>query len=263
MPELPEAEVNRRRVEEHCLHRTIEEAVPGGNVTHIELPGDNERRRLVGRQFTETRRHGKMIFAGSRSGPWIGVHLGMTGRLVPYDERSDDGGAPDDPKFIIRFAGSRRLAFLNKRKLGWLRVLDDPDAFIAEQGYGPDALAVRAEDFARIIGGTRGAVKAALMDQRKLAGIGNLWSDEILFHTGIAPADTAADLADAKLGEMHEAMRLILTTVTEIEGAKRKLPRDWLIHVRIKGADCPRCDGSIVTAKVGGRTAYFCTSHQR
>ena len=76
MPELPEAEANRRRIEDQCLNRTIDDAVLGDNVSYIELPGDNERGRLVGRQFTQTHRHGKLIFAGSQSGPWICVHLG-------------------------------------------------------------------------------------------------------------------------------------------------------------------------------------------
>lgn len=263
MPELPEAEANRLRVEQQCLHRTIEAAVPGDNVSYIELPGDNERKRLIGRQFTETRRHGKMIFAGSKTGPWIGVHLGMTGRLVPYDDDdAGDGTAPEDPKFIIGFEGKRRLAFLDKRKLGWLRVLDDPDAFIADERYGPDALAISAEDFAHVIGGTGGAVKAALMDQHKLAGIGNLWSDEILFQSGIAPIRIASELSDRKLSEIHQIMREVLETVTATQMDYSSLPDDWLVHYRKKLADCPRCGGSIESRKIGGRTAYFCPKQQ-
>ena len=259
MPELPEAEANRRAVEENCLNRTIEEAVPGGNVTFIELPGANERARLAGHRFTQTRRYGKMIFAGSASGPWIGVHLGMTGRLVPFDE----GDPPKDPKFIIRFEGERRLAFLDKRKLGWLKVLDDPDAFIEAEGYGPDALAISREIFAEVIGGTRGAVKSALMDQHKMAGIGNLWSDEILMQTGVRPARSATEISEAKLGEMFDTMRQVLEAVIETSMDYDKLPADWLIKDRKKGADCPRCDGTIESTKVGGRTAYFCGKHQK
>jgi len=259
LPELPEAEASRRAVEEQCLDRTIEDAAPGANVTYIELPGNNERRRLIGQRFTLTRRHGKMIFAGSKSGPWIGVHLGMTGKLVPYDEGEDP---PRDPKFIIRFEGERRLAFLDRRKLGWLKVIDDPDAFIAAEGYGPDALAIAQDAFAQVIGGTNGAVKSALMDQRKLAGIGNLWSDEILFRTGIAPAHTASDLSDAKLAELFGAMREVLESVTDTCMDYAQLPDDWLIKNRKKGARCPSCGGRIESTKVGSRTAYYCPEHQ-
>ena len=258
MPELPEAEANRRRVEEHCLNRTIEAAKPGANVTHLELPGDNERKRLIGHQFTETLRHGKMIFAGSKTGPWIGVHLGMTGRLIPFDE----GDEPDDPKFVIGFEGQRRLAFLDKRKLGWLKVLDDPASFIAAEGYGPDALAIGKEDFARVIGGSKAAVKSALMDQHRLAGIGNTWSDEILFQTGIAPTRKGSDLSPHELGEIFAAMRRVLKTVSSTTPDKSRLPADWLNHRRQTGAKCPRCGGTIEAEKVSGRTAYFCNKHQ-
>ena len=259
MPELPECEANRRRVAEHCLNRTIE-SVELGEVEHMDMPGANERGRLTGRQFTETRRHGKYIFAGSKSGPWIAVHLGMTGSLRPFD-------APDDPpdyaKLVIAFEGDRRLAFRCPRKLGWVRVIDDPDAFLTEQDLGPDALEIGLEAFVDVIGSTNGAVKSALMSQKKLAGIGNLWSDEALFQQGIAPTRVARELDRDALADLHRATRRILQTVCDTGARYGDLPRGWLIpDHRDEGAACPRCDGTITKTKVGGRTAYFCDTHQ-
>jgi formamidopyrimidine-DNA glycosylase len=260
MPELPEAEANRLAVERNCLHRTIESAEPGDNVTHMELPGENERRRLVGCQFTETKRQGKLVFAGSKTGPWVAVHLGMTGRLIPFDE-SD--GAPDKTKFLIGSEGERRLAFRCPRKLGWLRVVESPEAEIERVGYGPDALAISEEDFADVIGGTSGAIKSALMQQKKMAGVGNLWSDEVLFQTGIHPERKASDLDRKALSEMYEALRKHLEAAVKTEADYSKLPKDWLVRNRDKGTDCPQCGGTITSAKVGGRTAYFCDRHQK
>lgn len=259
MPELPEAEANRRRIESECLNRTIEEAALGDNVTYIELPGDNERGRLVGRQFTETRRHGKLIFAGSRKGPWICVHLGMTGKLPPFEAPDEP---PDHTKFLIRFEGDRRLAFRCPRKLGWVRVIDSPDEEIERIGFGPDALQISEDGFAEVIGGTNGTIKGALMAQKKLAGIGNLWSDEILFQAGVHPETTASDLTDFQLSEMFKVMRDVLTGVCEAGADYSQLPRTWLIADRQDGADCPRCGGSIVKSKVAGRSAFHCDSHQ-
>ena len=259
MPELPEAEANRQRVERECLNRTIEAAELGDNVTYIELPGDNERARLVGRQFTETHRHGKLIFAGSKTGPWICVHLGMTGSLRPFDAPDDP---PDHTKFLVRFEGDRRLAFRCPRKLGWVRVVDSPEEEIERIGFGPDALDLSEKAFIEIVGGTNGAVKSALMAQRKLAGIGNLWSDEILYRTGVAPEHVASDIAKSKLVEMHGAMRDILRDVVKTDAAYSKLPDDWLIRHRKKGATCRTCGGTIVKEKVGGRSAYYCPDHQ-
>lgn len=259
MPELPEAEANRRRMERQCLDRTIEDAVPGENVSYIELPGDNERARLVGRQFTETRRHGKLVFAGSKTGPWICVHLGMSGKLLPFDAPDDP---PDHTKFLIRFEGDRRLAFRCPRKLGWLRVVDNPDEEIERIGFGPDALEVSCEDFVEVIGGTNGTVKGALLNQRKLAGIGNLWSDEILFDTGIMPDRKASSLDEKTLREMHRTMRDRLEKVVGTDADYSKLPKNWLVRHRRKGETCRKCGGTIASKSVGGRTAFYCKQHQ-
>ena len=260
MPELPEAQTNRRRIDDHCLNRTIEAAELGDDTTYIELPGDNERGRLVGHRFTQTRRHGKLIFAGSKSGPWICVHLGMTGKLLPYDEGEED--RPDYTKFLIRFEGSRRLAFRCPRKLGWVRVIDDPDAHIAEIGFGPDALEIGEDAFREVIGSTNGTIKGALLAQRKLAGVGNLWSDETLFQTGIHPATKASSLSDSQLGDLYIVMRDVLTGVCDTDATYSELPDDWLIRHRKTGETCRRCNGTIVKRKVGGRSAYFCDTHQ-
>ena len=259
MPELPEAEANRQRIEDQCLNRTIEAAELGDNVTYIELPGDNERGRLIGRQFTETHRHGKLIFAGSKTGPWICVHLGMTGSLRPFDTPDDP---PDHTKFLVTFEGDRRLAYRCPRKLGWVRVVESPEEEITRIGFGPDALEMSEADFAEVIGGTNGTIKGALMAQKKLAGIGNLWSDEILFQTSINPEATASDLPDEKLSEMFDSMRKVLTGVCDAGATYSELPRTWLIGSRKTDKACPRCDGTIVKSKVSGRSAYWCDRHQ-
>ncbi len=244
---------------DHCLDRTIE-AVELGEVEHMDLPGDNARQRLVGRQFTETRRHGKAIFAGSKSGPWIAVSLGMTGSLRPYDEGD---GAPDYAKVTIRFEGDRRLAFRNPRKLGTMEVIDDPDAWIADHGLGPDAMQIGAEDFARVVGTTRGAVKSALMAQGKIAGVGNLWSDETLYRAGIGP-DVRGDALDATtLERLHGEMRHVLGHLLDANADYSQIPDDWLFPHREEGACCPRCGGAIVKRRVGGRSAFYCETHQK
>ncbi|WP_338244569.1 DNA-formamidopyrimidine glycosylase family protein [Aurantiacibacter hainanensis] len=260
MPELPEAEANRRRIADKCLNRTIEEAVLGDNVTYIELPGDNERGRLAGRQFTETHRHGKLIFAGSQTGPWICVHLGMTGSLIPFDEGKDE--QPSATKFLVRFEGERRLAFRCPRKLGWVRVIDSPEEEIARIGFGPDAMEIDEDAFVEVIGETNGAVKSALIEQKKIAGIGNLWSDEILFEVGVMPDRKASELDEKILHKMHGVMRDKLSAVLKTNADYSQLPDAWLVRHREKGAECRKCGGTIRNKTVGGRSAYYCDSHQ-
>lgn len=259
MPELPENEAQRLTLERDCLNRTITAVELGDDTTHIELPGDNARQRLVGRQFTETRRHGKNIFAGSKTGPWLTVHLGMTGWLIPFDEPDD---RPDHTKLLITFEGDRRLAFRCPRKLGHVRIIDDPQVYIAEEGLGPDALDLSRDDFIETFGKTRSAIKSALMKQDKMAGVGNLWSDEALFQAGLHPERRANELSEDCLADLRTTMRRVLRQGVKVEAHYKDLPRDYLIRHRDKGAECRRCGGEITSEKVGGRTAYFCSSHQ-
>ncbi|PZX16511.1 formamidopyrimidine-DNA glycosylase [Palleronia aestuarii] len=257
MPELPEAEANRRRIEADALNRTIE-GFWLGDTEHVDIPGDNERARLVGRQITETRRHGKIIFAGSKSGPWLAVHLGMTGSLRPYDGEE----RPEYTRIAVEFEGDRRLGFRDPRKFGWMKVIDDPETYLAEDRVGPDARQIGRDAFREVIGGSGGALKSALMNQGKLAGLGNLWSDEMLFQTGVAPTAKGSDLDEETLDALFDAMGEVLGTLIEVNADYSKLPSDWLKPGRKEGADCPRCGGTIAKRKVGGRTAFYCDSHQ-
>ena len=259
MPELPENEAQRRMLERECLHRTIESVEFGDDVTYITLPGDNERARLVGRQFTETRRHGKNIFAGSKTGPWMAVHLGMTGKLVAFDAPDDP---PDKTKLLIKFEGDRRLAFRCPRKLGKVRIIDDVDAFIADQKLGPDALDITRAQLAEAVGNSSSPIKAALMDQSKLAGVGNLWSDETLFQAKLNPETRADSLSDDELEDVRKTIQRVLKAVVKTDATYSRLPEDWLIRHRKKGEECRRCGGTITSTKVGGRTAYYCDKHQ-
>lgn len=259
MPELPEAEANRRRIEASCLRRTIESVRLGDDTSHVDLPGPEDRGRLTGRQFTEARRHGKIVFAGSASGPWIAVRLGMTGSLRPF---ATDDGPPDFARLVIAFEGGTSLAFRCPRKLGSVAMAGDPAAFVASEGLGPDALKIDRETFRDRVGGSRGAVKSALMAQAKLAGIGNLWSDESLFRTGLHPAAKASALPGERIDALFDATRAVLKAVAETDADYSRLPGDWLISHREAGAECRRCGGEIAKQTVSGRSAYFCRSHQ-
>lgn len=258
MPELPEAEANRRHVEAEALDRTVTD-VTLGEVAHLDVPGRDAFKVFTGHRFTQARRHGKAVFVGSAYGPWFVVHLGMTGRLVAFDE----GNAPKNAKVVFVFEGTRRLAFLNRRKLGEMDVIDSPEAHIADKGLGPDALEIGREAFATRVASGRGAIKSALMDQKKMAGIGNIWSDEVLYHAGVAPGAKCCDLSDNTVAELYDCMGRLLRRAVDENADYDRLPSDWLLHNRTEGAECPRCGGTIRKRSVSGRAAYFCDRHQK
>ncbi|MEM7490479.1 MAG: DNA-formamidopyrimidine glycosylase family protein, partial [Pseudomonadota bacterium] len=223
-----------------------------------DLPGAKDRARLEGRQFTEARRHGKYLFAGSAAGPWLALHMGMAGSVRVYDASEH---SPDYARLIVEFEGDRRLAFRDPRKFGWAKVVETPDDEIAAHDLGPDALDIDQDIFADRLTG-RGALKSALLDQSKLAGIGNLWADETLYQTGLHPETKVTALTDDHIADLHKAATRILRGVCDVDAHYAKLPEAWLIHRREAGRACSRCSGEIAKTKVGGRTSYFCPAHQ-
>jgi formamidopyrimidine-DNA glycosylase len=183
------------------------------------------------------------------------MHFGMTGALAIYGEA---GQEPGHARLVLDFADGGHLAFDDQRRFGRLELADDPDAHVEAAGLGPDALAIPRETFAARVCGGRGMIKPALMDQEKIAGIGNVWSDEILFQAGIAPERRADTLDGDALARLHATMRRVLRRAAEAGGDPARLPRDWLAPHRGADGTCPRCGGALVARKVSGRTAHLC-----
>ncbi|MGZ9812147.1 Fpg/Nei family DNA glycosylase [Pseudoroseicyclus sp. H15] len=258
MPELPAAEANRRRVEAGALNRTIA-GLTVDDPGPMTMPTTAEQKRLVGTQFTQARRYGKYVFLGSASGPWLVISLGMTGIIETYDEAD---GAPDYAKLTVTFEGDRRLAYICPRKFGDVYLAESVEAFVEEHKLGPDALEVSKEEFAERVGASKSAIKTAMIDQSRVAGIGNLWSDEALYRVGLLPSVPANKLGDNRLGDLHAAAQEVMQTAVDTPGAPKSLPDDWLVHHRKPGAACPRCGGTIRKKNIGGRSAYFCETHQ-
>ena len=127
---------------------------------------------------------------------WLRLHFGMTGSLeyLKHDEVS-----PKTARVIFRFADNCRLAFDDQRKFGEIELIEDVDEFLQTRGLGPDALEIGLSEFKAILGKHRGAVKAILLNQQLIAGIGNLYADEILFRARMHPATEAARLSDKDL----------------------------------------------------------------
>jgi formamidopyrimidine-DNA glycosylase len=264
MPELPDVEVYRRRFEAHGLNKTVAKAQvrePGDMVEG--LSGKKLAERLEGHRFTRTRRHGKHLLAHLGQDGWLTLHFGMTGDLVPFDPDADE--EPRYTKLRLDFEGGGTdgaLAYVNKRKLGRIGHVEDAEAFVAGQDLGPDALEVSESDFLGRLSAKRGNVKGALMDQTLVAGIGNVYADEILFHAHVHP-ETALPALDRPAREkLFHALRKVLKTAIDCgagsETLLERLPEDFLLAHREAGAHCPVCGGAIEKISAGGRSGYAC-----
>jgi formamidopyrimidine-DNA glycosylase len=275
VPELPEAEQARALIEERGLGRLIV-AVDDRDtyVCRPHAPGEIADA-LTGRRLSSAGRRGKAMWCETGGGPALGLHLGMAGRVIIDGESAGDrvasgetaalartavvleepGGARRAAwaRFALDFDDGGRLVLFDKRRLG--RVVLDPD--IAH--LGPDLLEASALEFRARVGRGGAPLKARLMDQETVAGIGNLLADEILWQAAQPPLRPAGDLDDTELDALRRTAR----------AATRRAIRRGGVHTgeviphRRPGGVCPRCGADMVRAKVGGRTTWWCAREQR
>jgi formamidopyrimidine-DNA glycosylase len=265
MPELPDVEIYKRYLDEHALRRTIADvAVNDARILH-GLPADAFIARLRGNRFEDSRRHGKHLLVRLRSGGWLTLHFGMTGDLVHFRDRDDD---PPYDRVRFDFEQGGHLAYVNRRMLGRVGLTEDAEAFVREE-LGLDALdpAFDLEALTRALAGRRRDLKAVLMDQAVVAGIGNIYADEILFQARLHPQTPASSLDERARRALLRQIKAVLETAIErgagAEQFLERLPEHYLLPHREKGGKCPRCGSAIATLKSGGRTSHYCPRCQK
>ncbi|MDZ7795775.1 MAG: DNA-formamidopyrimidine glycosylase family protein [Candidatus Marinimicrobia bacterium] len=257
MPELPDVEVWRSYLAHTVMHKKITDIrMTGGRVFHSP---QKDIMSLKNRSFEDTSRHGKYCFLDTDSKKTLVLHFGMTGNVKYYRDEDD----PRHALLIVRFSDGHKFAFINIRKLGKVLVTEDKEKFIRENVPGPDALAISKKEFLKIMRAKRGKIKTALMDQKSIAGIGNIYADEILYHSGLDPGRKTGSLDEDSLKRIYEKMRSVLKTAVECKADVEKMPDNYLIKRRKKGLSCPQNKGKIKKRTIGGRSTYYCAEHQR
>ncbi len=260
MPELPEVEIYKRYLESTSLNKRIESASVERNQMLFNVGADKLERLLAGRKFQSCWRHGKYLFAELRPDLWLVLHFGMTGNLIYF---KGDSEKPHYTRLLIRFNNGHSLAFTDQRKFGKISINKQPQEFIEERNLGPDALQIDFRAFKTMAARSRGAVKGTLLDQHRIAGLGNLYADEALFQTRIHPQAASCALSEQTLRLLFKNIKRILQTAIKRNADYTEFPKSWLLVNRVKGGKCPRCPGRIATTKVAGRTTYFCPSCQK
>ncbi len=267
MPELPDVEVYRRRVERQVQHRTLTGAVVGDPLVLDGVSVSTLQRAVRGATAGAPRRHGKQLFVrlergddeGGGSPAWLRFHFGMTGRLrvVPEDD------VPEYAYVQLALDAGETLAFTVPRKLGRVGLVDDPDAYVETKGLGPDALRIDRPRFEAVLSGRRGMIKTAFLDQSVLAGLGNIYADEILFQVGVHPRAKIAGLDAEPRHALFDAMKEVLHVAIQHEADPDALPPDRYLLPHRRGDDRDPFTGEkLQTVKAGGRTAYFSPSRQ-
>lgn len=253
MPELPDVEGFRRVLAEHGRGRRV----AGVRVLDTSVLHDVTARALdaalSGCRFDEPDRLGKWLIART-DGPSVLIHFGMTGELV-WCEPGAEGHRHDR---VVVDVGDGELRYRDMRKLKGLWFAED-EAAVATllAAEGPDALSLDREGLDGALSGSRRRLKAALMDQGTVAGLGNLLVDEILWRARLRPDRRGADLDAAERAALHREMRRVLR---ESVRAGRVPPRrSWLTGARDEpDPHCPRCGTALRRDRVGGRSTVWC-----
>lgn len=257
MPELPDVEVFKKEAEK-ALNKRIDH-VRIRDRDFVEASRYKLDQHVTGNRLKGVRRKGKYLFLETGDYHCVVLHFGMTG-LLKYAPGKED--PPEYTKLTFEMDNEHHLHYISKRKLGKVEITGNTDRYTAELDLGTDAFQIGEDEFRKKLKSSRASVKSFLMDQSSLSGIGNVYSDEMLYQAGIHPRTKAGKLSDKKTGKLYREMKRVLEMAIDREADVSRMPGTWLLPNREEGTDCPRCDGKIKTIKVTGRTAYYCPSCQ-
>ncbi len=269
MPELPEVETVVRDLRHLLPGRTVR-AVDIFWARTIATPGPDEFvARVCGQRITGVDRRGKFIVLHLERDELL-VHLRMTGQLLVVPA----GEEPDLRHLRVALTvDGQRLLFNDARKFGRLYLVREADGVLGQLGPEPLEACFTAERLAGCLRGRRGPIKSVLVNQKVLAGIGNIYADEVLHAARIAPQRPADSLSPAEIRALHAAIRNELergirhrgTTFSDYRDARGR-PGEHLEHLRIYGRGgkrCRRCGGQVACVRIGGRSSYHCPRCQR
>ncbi len=281
MPELPEVETIARGVNDRVAGDRITEPWFSAVPQTFKTPRPHQARGLAGRTITSVHRTGKHIvceLGPSSTSPnaaqWI-VHLGMTGRLLVT---TPDGEVPPHTHARLQLASGRELRFVDPRRFGRLefRELAPEKRKTSAQPFnapGLDPLTVTADDFRALFKGRKLAIKAALLNQSLLSGVGNIYADESLFAAGIRPTLRAGRIPAARLETLRTALKNVLLHAIQLggssvsdyvdaEGVEGFFQLEHCVYLRT-GEPCRKCSTPIRRIILAGRGTHFCPHCQR
>lgn len=259
MPEMLEVEIYRQAAMS-TIGRTIE-AVDAPDAWFLKggLDARALRLALVGRSFAAARRVGKLLLLDVDGGPTLGLRFGMTGVLELDGTDALDGlvygGSRRNPaweRLAVHFEGGGALRMRDARRLGGVEL--DPD----ESRLGPDAAGIDRRSLAALLAESTAPLKARLMDQARLAGLGNLLTDDALWRARLDPARASNSLEPAEVATLHRSIR----TTLRVLGRRGGSHTGDLQAERHRGGRCPRCGAELQRRTVGGRTTFSCPEEQ-
>ena len=258
MPELPEVETFKRYLDQTSLNQVIK----GIQVTDSRILNTEEnylRKSTIGKRFETSIRHGKYLLIDLKP-RFLVLHFGMSGDLEYYNNKNEP---PKFSKVIFQFNNGYNLAYISIRMFGKVSIVESFEEFLKEKKLGPDAYKMTFEEFHEAIQKRTAIAKNVLLNQSFIAGVGNIYSDEILFRTKIHPKTNINSLSDNKVKDLYDNIISVLDFGIKKKGDLSTYPNEFLIPHRKKEEKCPICNSNITRFEISGRHAFYCPSCQK
>jgi formamidopyrimidine-DNA glycosylase len=258
MPELPEVETFKRYLDKTSLKQLVKKVLITDDRI-LKIDKSFFRESLNSKQFESSIRHGKYLFVFLNP-RYLIMHFGMTGDLEYYNKKEDH---PKYSKVIFQFNNDFNLAYISTRMFGKLDIAESVEEFIKDKKLGIDALKMSLAEFKEAAEKRTAIIKNAFLNQSFVAGIGNIYSDEILFRSKIHPKTKINSLSESKIKELFTNIKEVLKFGIEKRGDLSKYPDNFLIPHRKKEERCPICKTEITRFELAGRHGFFCPNCQK
>ena len=256
-PELSEVETFKNYVDTTSLNQKIKNVIVRDKRV-LNIQESTFRKSLISNVFHSTIRHGKYLFAKLNS-EFLVLHFGMSGDLKYFKDIEEE---PTHSRILIEFTNGNFLSYISMRMFGRVYITDNIELFVKEKKLGPDAYLMNFQEFKRTLHKRTAIAKSALMNQSILAGIGNIYSDEILFRAKIHPKTRVNAIPESKLKDIFDSIKKVLKVGIEKKGILSTYPNDFLIPHRKQEDICPHCSTKIDRFEVSQRHGFFCPNCQ-
>ncbi|MBS1813409.1 MAG: bifunctional DNA-formamidopyrimidine glycosylase/DNA-(apurinic or apyrimidinic site) lyase [Acidobacteria bacterium] len=270
MPELPEVETIANGINERVRGRTIHHVTLGTKPEPLKSPAALIEEMLTGAKIERVHRVGKTIvfdLKRKNHNAQFTVHLGMTGRLLVSRAEVE---VPPHTHGIFALDDGREIRFVDARRFGRMAVVAPNTKY---EGPGKEPLTISVDDFIALFKGRKTAIKAALLNQSLLHGVGNIYADESLFHAGIRPTRQAGRLTRAEFAKLHAALKDVIKHAIQLggssisdyvdaDGVRGFFQLEHRVYGRT-GENCKACSTPLKKTVVGGRTTHYCPKCQK
>ena len=264
MPELPDVEAKRRFFDSTALgKKVLKVSVADGRILDKTTPAALARG-IKGARFTDTNRRAKYLLAHTDGGETLLLHFGMTGDLF-FRKKGEPKPRYDRAAFC--FEDGSCLHFTDQRlfgKVGLYRdTADEEIPYIAKLGPEPLGRGFTLRKFNDMVRRHRTTIHQLLMDQELIAGIGNIFSDEITYQAGIRPDRMTSSLSDEEIRRLFDRTKWVLRRAVKLDADLEGHRDVFIIPNRGRGGECPRTHDKLLKKTIGGRTSYYCPTCQK